>query len=52
MYRRGQGAERCPDEPAVREAVKVRLGYDPFRSEAARTVTATITKRRSALGAR
>jgi hypothetical protein len=51
VYTRGPGAERCPDELAVREAVGVRLGYDPFRPEAARTVTATIAARRRALHA-
>jgi hypothetical protein len=33
-YQRGAGAERCPDELAVRSAVAARLGYDPFHEPA------------------
>jgi hypothetical protein len=51
VYTRARGAEQCPDEPAVREAVRVRLGYDPFRADATRTVTATIAARRGGLRA-
>jgi hypothetical protein len=30
VYSRGHGAESCPDEHALREAVAARVGYDPF----------------------
>lgn len=42
IYVREGGAEACPDEAAVRRAVELRLGYDPFSPEATRTVTATV----------
>jgi hypothetical protein len=51
VYARGQGAEQCPAEPAVRRAVARRLGYDPFRADAPRTVTATLDRTRGALRA-
>jgi hypothetical protein len=44
-YTRGEGATHCPDEATLRGAVAARLGYDPFRSEAPRTITATIAQR-------
>ena len=50
-YTRGAGAEACPDEPAVRRAVMDRLGYDPFRPEAAVAVTASIARVRGRLRA-
>jgi hypothetical protein len=36
-YERGPGAERCPDEEALRRAVAARLGEDPFDSKLSRT---------------
>jgi hypothetical protein len=41
-YKRAEGADHCPDERAIRSAVATRLGYDPFRSDAPRIVSATI----------
>jgi hypothetical protein len=41
-YARGAGAEHCPEDAAVRSAVVARLGYDPFRDDAQRTVAAAI----------
>ncbi|MDF2694506.1 MAG: hypothetical protein K0S65_2889 [Labilithrix sp.] len=32
-YTRGSGAEACPDEPALREAVAQKVGRDPFDGE-------------------
>lgn len=43
VYARAPGAERCPDEAAVRSAVAARLGIDPFREPAELIVSATIT---------
>jgi hypothetical protein len=48
-YSRGRGAEACPDEDAVQRAVTARLGYDPFRPDAPRIVTATVRRDREAL---
>ncbi len=42
QYARDAGAERCADEQSLRSAVTTRLGYDPFRDDAVRIVTATI----------
>ncbi len=44
LYQRKPGAETCPDERAVRDAVAGRLGYDPFREAAERTVRATVER--------
>ncbi len=41
-YQRGPGAEACPDEAAVREAVLARLGYDPFDDTAPRRLRASV----------
>ena len=41
-YERGQDAERCPDETALRRGVEQRLGYDPFFPWANRTIVARI----------
>lgn len=41
-YQRGAGAEHCPDEAVLREAVSARLGYDPFFPWANRTIVARI----------
>jgi hypothetical protein len=38
VYSRGAGAESCPDETALRRAVAVRVGYDPFFPLAKKTV--------------
>jgi hypothetical protein len=43
VYTRGLGAEKCPDEAALRQAVAKRLGYDPFFPSADRTIVASIT---------
>ncbi len=43
-YVRGPGAERCPDEAALRKAVAARLGFDVFFPWAKRTVVAEIAK--------
>jgi hypothetical protein len=51
-YTRGDGAERCPDEAALREAVLVHLGYDPFVAQAPRAIVVDITKRGRGLTAR
>jgi hypothetical protein len=44
-YGREAGAERCPDEHAVRSAVAARLGYDPFDTvgDARKTITVVLT---------
>jgi hypothetical protein len=39
LFVREAGAERCPDEQAVRAAVAARLGYDPFSAAAAQEVS-------------
>jgi hypothetical protein len=38
VYLRGAGTESCPSEVEVRQAVQVRLGYDPFSTYAASTM--------------
>jgi hypothetical protein len=48
-YERGAGAEHCPDELALRNAVSARLGYDPFDDDATRAVDASITRRADVL---
>ncbi|MBX3208925.1 MAG: hypothetical protein KF764_28090 [Labilithrix sp.] len=42
VYLRGKGTETCPSESEVREAVQVRLGYDPFSTYAASTMFAEV----------
>jgi hypothetical protein len=42
LYTQGQGAEACIDAAALREAVTMRLGYDPFRADAPATVEARV----------
>jgi hypothetical protein len=42
VYARGAGAERCPQETALRQAVAARLGYDPFFAAAERTIVLVI----------
>jgi len=41
-YKRGPGAEACPDEAALRRAVAARLGEDPFAPESSRTFRLSI----------
>ncbi|HET7542987.1 MAG TPA: hypothetical protein VFK05_24105 [Polyangiaceae bacterium] len=41
---RGPGAEDCPDQTAVRDAVRKRLGYDPFFPSADKTIIARIER--------
>src|SRR5689334_9833347 len=50
-YARGNGAESCPEEPTVRQAVAARLGYDPFFAAADKTIVARITRNRDELRA-
>src|SRR6188508_1378839 len=50
-YARGNGAEACPDEPVVRQAVAARLGYDPFFAAADKTIVARIQRSREELRA-
>jgi hypothetical protein len=42
LYLRAKGAESCPSESEVRQAVQVRLGYDPFSTYAASTMLAEV----------
>jgi hypothetical protein len=49
VYVRGPGAESCPDQAAVREAVKKRLGYDPFFPSSDKTIIARIVRDASKL---
>jgi hypothetical protein len=50
-YVRGSGAEACPDETAVRQAVAARLGYDPFFPSAEKTIVARIVRTKDELRA-
>jgi hypothetical protein len=43
VFTRGAGTESCPSEAQVREAVRDRLGYDPFNSYAASTMLVEVT---------
>jgi hypothetical protein len=38
VYVRGPGAGACPDQSSVREAVRKRLGYDPFFPSSDKTI--------------
>jgi hypothetical protein len=42
VYVRGSGADRCPDELALRSLVAARLGDDPFTSDAVPLVSASV----------
>jgi hypothetical protein len=42
VYARGPGAEQCPDQDAVHQAVANRLGYDPFFPASDKTIVARI----------
>lgn len=44
VYVRGAGADRCPNEEAVRAAVSTRLGYDPFFLTAPTTIFVEIAR--------
>lgn len=44
VYLRGAGAESCPDEAGVRDAIFALLGYDPFSSWAEDTLVAEIQR--------
>jgi hypothetical protein len=50
-YARGSGAEACPAEPTIRQAVAARLGYDPFFAAAEKTIVARIIRIREDLRA-
>lgn len=52
LHERTPEASRCPDEHALKAAVAERLGYDPFVSEAARTLRASFSADAGALVAR
>jgi hypothetical protein len=43
-YERGAGTETCPSEAALRDAVKVRLGYDPFVPEGGPRIAIVMTR--------
>ena len=49
VYVRGPGAESCPDQAAVREAVKKRLGYDPFFPSSDKTIIARVLREAATL---
>lgn len=54
VYVRGPGAQACPPESDLRQAVALRLGYDPFFPTASKTVIAQLRRddaRRAYLGA-
>lgn len=44
-YERGRGAQGCPDEARFREAIRSRLGRDPFVSEGQHAVRAALRQR-------
>jgi len=44
VYVRGPGAESCPDRDSVREAVKRRLGYDPFFPSSDKTIIVRVVR--------
>ncbi|MHB8878524.1 MAG: hypothetical protein ACYC8T_32910 [Myxococcaceae bacterium] len=52
VYSLGAGAERCPDEQTVRDAVSGRLGYDPFREPAEMEVRVAVERADPGLSAR
>ena len=49
VYIRGPGTESCPDRNGAREAVKKRLGYDPFFPSADKTIIARVEREASKL---
>ncbi|MEZ4326124.1 MAG: hypothetical protein R3B40_12970 [Polyangiales bacterium] len=48
-YERQRGAERCPDDAELRDAVSARLGYVPFRDDAPQHVRTVIRAERGGL---
>jgi len=44
VYVRGPGADVCPNEDAVRQAVATRLGYDPFFFSAPTTIVVEVNR--------
>jgi hypothetical protein len=52
VYARSDAAARCPDEQALRTAVKQRLGYDPFFPWAERTIVIDVGENAGKLRAR
>jgi hypothetical protein len=42
-YVRGAGAQKCPNEAQLRQAVAARLGYDPFFPSAPKTILAEVS---------
>ncbi|HYP98134.1 MAG TPA: hypothetical protein VER96_05640 [Polyangiaceae bacterium] len=44
VYMRGPGAENCPDQASVRDAVKKRLGYDPFFPSSDKIIIARVMR--------
>jgi hypothetical protein len=44
VYVRGPGGEQCPQEQAIRAAVRMRLGYDPFYAWARDTLFVRVTQ--------
>jgi hypothetical protein len=44
VYARGPGAEACPEQAVVREAVKKRLGYDPFFPSSDKTIIVRVLR--------
>jgi hypothetical protein len=44
-YRRGKGAERCPDEQGLRDEARDLLGYDPFQPDAPLRVATSIERK-------
>jgi hypothetical protein len=51
-YERHHGAEACADEAFVREAVRARLGYDPFHDDASLDVQLDVSRVGRVLSAR
>jgi hypothetical protein len=51
-YERRSGAESCPDEEQLREAITTRLGSDPFSDEGKRTLEIIVSKQGDGLEAR
>jgi hypothetical protein len=52
VYTRDASAETCPDEAALRAAVRERVGFDPFDAAATRVISCRIEKIRHMLRAR
>jgi len=52
QYQRGPGAETCPDEAQLREAIAAHLGFDPFADQGKRVLEITVERVDSNLMAR